>query len=450
MVVQSGKNPIDRIPPPPPFLKKRDDDTNLAALKVSLSVVCLAAYDRGSGEKCFACTGTIVECEGAAGDDGKFEATILTSASLFHSYRDPSQITVEVHLSDGSSYEGEVSAFDLHYNIATVKFKPDKPPQKARLKWIDDSMSLQPDNDHTMVEANFFNLCPGDKVIALARVQDQYHHKLLVSSGDFRSVPHPWLGMEFTNLYAADVVTLEEIVQLFPLVCKGVIVEEDSQWAVLNLTSEAVLGLLELWYCSIQGICVESCVTKETNERDLGRILGVLLHVIVDPNLPKLIINEFEKLAYKSSKTVTFEHLHQVTEESPADCAEIQPNDVIIKCDREVVSCSLKFFGMIWDKVGKSMELEVMRAGVCGPLKLAILADDLLPDSYNSFWCFQLANLLVWGEGFRMTNTFVLGGHFLEIMEAGFPALLIKCRHAYVVLHLFFALFLASIASCVI
>jgi len=54
------------------------------------------------------------------------------------------------------------------------------------------------------------------------------------------------------------------------------------------------------------------------------------------------------------------------------------------------------------------------------------------------------------GEGFRMTNTFVLGGHFLEIMEAGFPALLIKCRHAYIVLHLFFALFLASIASCVI
>lgn len=136
----------------------------------------------------------------------------MTSASLFHSYRDPSEITVqhrlyyyyhyllvelkisqnivlqlqvEVHLSDGSSYEGEVSAFDLHYNIATVKFKPDKPPQKACLKWIDDSMSLQPDNDHTMVEANFFNLCPGDKVIALARVQD-HHHQLLVSSGDFR------------------------------------------------------------------------------------------------------------------------------------------------------------------------------------------------------------------------------------------------------------------------
>lgn len=95
------------------------------------------------------------------------------------------QLQVEVHLSDGSSYEGEVSAFDLHYNIATVKFKPDKPPQKACLKWIDDSMSLQPDNDHTMVEANFFNLCPGDKVIALARVQD-HHHQLLVSSGDFR------------------------------------------------------------------------------------------------------------------------------------------------------------------------------------------------------------------------------------------------------------------------
>jgi len=29
------------------------------------------------------------------------------------------------------------------------------------------------------------------------------------------------------------------------------------------------------------------------------------------------------------------------------------------------------------------MELEVMRAGVCGPLKLVIFADDLLPDSYN-------------------------------------------------------------------
>jgi len=42
---------VDRIPPPPPFLKKRDDElklnTNLAALKVSLSVVCLVAYHRG-------------------------------------------------------------------------------------------------------------------------------------------------------------------------------------------------------------------------------------------------------------------------------------------------------------------------------------------------------------------------------------------------------------------
>ncbi|KAG8612192.1 hypothetical protein MANES_S095408v8 [Manihot esculenta] len=36
----------------------------------------------------------------------------------------------------------------------------------------------------------------------------------------------PWLGMEVTNLYAADVDILEKIVQKFPNVFKGVIVEE--------------------------------------------------------------------------------------------------------------------------------------------------------------------------------------------------------------------------------
>uniref|UniRef100_A0A2C9VZU4 PDZ domain-containing protein n=1 Tax=Manihot esculenta TaxID=3983 RepID=A0A2C9VZU4_MANES len=50
-------------------------------------------------------------------------------------------------------------------------------------------------------------------------------NQIVVSSRMF-GTRRPWLGMEVTNLYAADVNILEKIIQKFPNVFKGVIVEE--------------------------------------------------------------------------------------------------------------------------------------------------------------------------------------------------------------------------------
>nr|CAD1823148.1 unnamed protein product [Ananas comosus var. bracteatus] len=243
-----------------------DIDTKRAALRTSSSVVSLISY---SGDKKLFCgSGMIIEC---GEDNGAFASTILTSASLLRSPTNidetASDVKVTAHLWNGSLNDGQVLGVDLHYNIAVIKIKSVAPLPTAVLRNLDDSVSIYPSDElgfsaksekpvlgrHSVK----FNLVPGKKVVAVGRYYDA-PHELMVAPGEFsidycnldckelfrancknynasrwwrhfkkhRQSRRPSLGIEVTNLYVARVHILEHIVQNFPDVNKGVIVEK--------------------------------------------------------------------------------------------------------------------------------------------------------------------------------------------------------------------------------
>ncbi|KAK4347581.1 hypothetical protein RND71_033920 [Anisodus tanguticus] len=191
---------------------------------------------------------------------------------------------VIVHLFDGRSFDGQIESYDFHYNVAAIKILSDTPLPIASLAHISDSITIFPSQLQVTVEkpfqlgphSNSFDLIPGDSVIALSRfyakpynimaapglleyeiqefkmtlsLVDQLRdaewacdsdsgfdktilfYRRALDSGRIigslaRQVRRPWLGMEVTNLYAARLHTLEQIISKFPDVLEGVIVEE--------------------------------------------------------------------------------------------------------------------------------------------------------------------------------------------------------------------------------
>lgn len=67
---------------------------------------------------------------------------------------------VIVILQDGKSFEGQVIAYDFHYNLIVVCFKADGPLQIATLRPISDCFDLN---------TSQLRLAPGDDVIAVGR-----------------------------------------------------------------------------------------------------------------------------------------------------------------------------------------------------------------------------------------------------------------------------------------
>ncbi|XP_011013773.1 PREDICTED: uncharacterized protein LOC105117720 [Populus euphratica] len=233
--------------------KDLDIDSKIAALKVSLSVVCLLS--RTGGKNLCRCSGTVVECErkqeiGGGGGGGEFVATILTSANLLrfpaysrYTFLAP-DITVEVYLSKGKPLKGQVLGYDFHYNLAIIQITTDYPLPTAILTDIDVSMPLTPTplltdskpfglRPHT-VDSSLFKLRGGDKVyiggplincdgevIGIVFHYDGYAAFLPINIASRcmqllkrdRGVCHPWLGMTLTNSYAAKASVLEEIIQ---------------------------------------------------------------------------------------------------------------------------------------------------------------------------------------------------------------------------------------------
>lgn len=82
-----------------------------------------------------------------------------------------------------------------------------------------------------------------------------------------REPRRPWLGMEVTNLYAADVDILEKIVQKFPNVFKGVIVEEVSS-CFMQLVSKRLCNLFLKDRSTLANIVIlsHSCIKFEGHE----------------------------------------------------------------------------------------------------------------------------------------------------------------------------------------
>ncbi|KAH7866464.1 hypothetical protein Vadar_020685 [Vaccinium darrowii] len=202
--------------------KDLDIDTKRAALKASPAVVSLVSYE--GGKKMFAASGTIIGSEKV---NGTYTSTVVTSSTLLRSSSESNaiqdDIKVKVYLFDGRLFEGCVSGYDFHFNIATINMTSDEALPVATLRPVDDSISIYPsevtcpkDNEGASKSfqlhrhSNLFKLRPGDHVVAIGRTCGKTH-ELMAAPGKFRKPRRPWLGLALTNLCTASIGKQEKV-----------------------------------------------------------------------------------------------------------------------------------------------------------------------------------------------------------------------------------------------
>jgi len=108
-----------------------------------------------------------------------------------------------IYLYDGLSYEGQVCAFDFHFNIAWIRFQSDRSLPTAILRQVDDYINVNPAEDkpfHHRRHCSHFNLVPGHPIVAVGR----YFLKpfdLMAAPSQFTSVRLYYITYNSSNLY---------------------------------------------------------------------------------------------------------------------------------------------------------------------------------------------------------------------------------------------------------
>ncbi|MCH81892.1 protease Do-like 14-like [Trifolium medium] len=124
-----------------------------------------------------------------------FTGTILTSAILLQSRKAAAVVAddlkIDVYMAGGTFFKGQVFAVDFHYNIAIIKINSDVPLPTSTVRFIDNSVALDPGNragiarcQDSPISSNRFSLYPGTKVLALGRYfADSYD--MMAAHGEF-------------------------------------------------------------------------------------------------------------------------------------------------------------------------------------------------------------------------------------------------------------------------
>ncbi|KAG6739085.1 hypothetical protein POTOM_056667 [Populus tomentosa] len=345
-------------------------------------------------------------------ENGSFTHTILTSANLLitraastsedHPPLAPEPgIKVYVYLSSGDSFEGEIFGFNFHYNIAIIKFKSSSRFPTAILKHIDGSIPLttKAELQHTSFglrphaePSDLFNLCPGEKVIALGR--HYLSHSLMVAPGAFRpGVLRPrFSGPGFRD---------RDCVELLTASCRitvggtgGPLINCNGEVIGINFDEHSYTSFLPI---NIASRCLE-CLEK--NGRAPQPWFGVKV-----TSYNAISANMFEKIIQKFGHITEGVLVEEVIPESPACSSGMLPNDIIIQCGKQAVVSSsehgpsylfslplpvlvvygehLVFYGTLLDNTGESMEVIVMRPCLGRDLSLTIkVIDETNPKKY--------------------------------------------------------------------
>ncbi|KAG5531609.1 hypothetical protein RHGRI_026280 [Rhododendron griersonianum] len=361
-----------------------DINTKRAAQKVSASLVSLVS--RTGSEPFFMDFGTIIGSEEV---DGTHFSTILTSASLLRSPPESDaildDIKIDVYLSDGKLSEGQVFAYDFHYNIATIKIKTELALPSAALRFLDDSISVDPSailesstalrflDDSILVDpsailessqlcphSDLFKLCPGDMVVAVGRHFDD-HCDLMAAPGEF----------------SLDVFKFD-CKELFRATCQitkcgigGPLINLYGEVIGVNFYDSKCTPFLPI---NIAAKCLEHF---KKNGRFCRPWLGMEMTNLYAENLGILekIIQKFPNI----SKGVFVE---EVIEGSPAESGGICSGDVIVQCGNKDVQSFLEFYGMIMEKTGESLELVVLRETSGQRLQITLKASETSRDKF--------------------------------------------------------------------
>lgn len=340
-----------------------DVDTKRASLNVSPSVVGLACVN--GEEAIFMTSGTIIDNNKNL--DGSYSNTILTSASLLTSLTVDRKIEVS-HQANERECVGSVVAYDLHYNLAIISIQSDTPLPVATLMPLDDSISIDPcknspsDMFPVRPHMGMFNLCPGVMVVAVGRHFEDT--SLMVAPGKFSldrcqfdckelfrascKISKPGIGGPLINYYG-EVIGVNFFDELY------------TPFLPINIVSKW------LDHFKKHGRFSRPCLGMEVTNLYAAHVSKL---DNVNKNFPDIF------------KGVIVE---KVIPDSPSDRAGILRDDVIIQCGGNVVTGFLEFFEKIWDKVGESVEMIVIRKGKRDFLKLTMAIDETTPDKLNSW-----------------------------------------------------------------
>lgn len=352
-----------------------DINTKRAALKVSPSVVGLVA---SLGKKTiFMASGTVIES--STDLKGGYLNTIVTSASLIVSYDGETvnlircfedETKIEVHLADESIYEGQIVAYDIHFNIAIVRIHTHAPVPVVTLKPFDDSISIDPreirrseDMFHLRPHSDMFNLSPGDLVVAIGRHSDQ--STLMVAPGVFSLDS---CGFDCDELMMAS--------------CR--ISKSGIGGPLINFYGD-IIGFNfyhELFTPFLPVNIVSKCLEHFKIHRNFSRPL-IEMEVT---NLYAAPINKLEHVIQNFPNIYKGVLVENVISDSHADHSGVLQDDIIVACDSIPVLGVLEFFRMAWDKTGKEpLELLVIRKGSPAFVKINMVVEEATEDEFNSW-----------------------------------------------------------------
>ncbi|RAL44162.1 hypothetical protein DM860_016408 [Cuscuta australis] len=347
-------------------------------LKACGSVVSVVTYDlpddmlkrRGSRlmvpcysskEPIFWGSGIVIECESNA--SGTYYLTVLTTTMIFKRTNNlqPGDVVVDVGLPDGEELEARVICYDFHYNLVALKVESSCAMPVANMKLVDDVLPMDPEEllPHSFQlrpHSDRVKLVPGELVIGLGR---HYRGDLINAVGFYSPDP---TGEECTELYGA-------------YFCNHIL---DDGGPLINRMGQVI------------GIKFHTRGHPYTTFLPTNIILKWWSHYkkFGDVRRPWLGTNVFNlhgamlDLLLKFPNITTGVIVIEVSEDSPAHLAGLQCNDVIVQCDGSPVRSILEFFERTWDKVGESVELEIVRAGMSHPLKRVVQVQEASPDKY--------------------------------------------------------------------
>ncbi|WOH08118.1 hypothetical protein DCAR_0727555 [Daucus carota subsp. sativus] len=340
------------------------------------------SYGRGEvrlsdypGEHVVLNSGTIIECEEDAATS-KFVSTIIVAAVLFVRTNDvqPHDIKVDVHLFDGRVCQGQVFACDFHYNLAAVRIQTDSPLQTPTLKGLDDVMSIDPSELLQLSQdrsfqlrphSNLFKIFHGMKIITIWRALRPKNF-IIVSSGVL------CIDAPYTELDCNELCWVKDRKE-DPLGEKG-----ENGGTIVNCFGD-VIGMLFYGSAFMPINIVLRWWHHFKSCRNYRRPwLGVEISNLYSSRLE--ILEQFmSKFPNISAGVVVM----KVEEDSPAaHCSTIHAKDVIVACDGKLVRSKLDLFELLWDKVGDTVELNVVRPSNGNQLKVNVTVGESTPDRF--------------------------------------------------------------------
>ncbi|XP_074314896.1 putative protease Do-like 14 [Silene latifolia] len=333
-----------------------DINTMKAALKTSPAVVSLVSF---SGRVMLSQgSGTIIE----ALENNNIVMTSLNlirqpltdSNARFVKNSLAADLKIVVGSFEENSYIGEIVTYDFHYNILFIKFKSKTRLESAKLSMIDDDHSIK--------------LKPGDPVIVVGRYFDR-SFELMAAPGCFRK------GRCDSSIYDCK-----------ELLLAGCHFTRCGDGAPLVNLSGKVIGLVYYEIGPIIPFLPINIVHKLWDHYKIYKYelrhpsFGFEGCNLYSSSLAKLdkLIRRFPSI----SDGVLIEKVHTG---SCAESAGLCVDDIITSCDDKAVTSFLELWSFMWDKVGDTVKLEVVRVKKRTMESIHMVVGEAIPNDLNKW-----------------------------------------------------------------